>query len=1112
MWRKPKKTDSVPKLIIEDIIGLTTKNANGFASDASAGVCAYLAGCAVVLYDVEVDRRAPLMVSSRVPKPLSCVALARQGRRIVAAGESAQAPAILLWDFSTGSLICELKGHQIRVQSIDFSPDGKTLVSLGHHNDGHICVWDWKSGKLSAKVKPSSTPYPLLSIKFVLEDNSFVTIGRKHLKLWSIKSLKSMGKDFHPLDSKSANLSSHKSRSFVSVASIFAAKPISKDTSRESISIYALTETGLLCEIDEGFTIKKYVDMEVEKAFSISLSEDLVACACSNGVVQLFQVRGLLYVGCVTYADPAVSFGHKNLPCKAESSEMLADHDIPKPDATACQFLSPSRLGVIYADHSFYIWDIDQIQKTSKCCVLVSHSGCIWDIKNLPARDLDPIGSAESDKVSCREVSFVTCSADGTVRQWDIALLTHLESSQDQKDLTQNEQITSFVDESSCSSVQLVSCGILDHENVDANLDDNAFRTMAVSSDGQYLAAGDLRGNLHIFNLQTSTYTCIKEAHRADILTVYFGIKGSCDKSHYLVTGSKDRTIHIYDSSRNFDLVESLEDHPSAVTSIILTSDDTKLISCGADRYLYFRDVHVSETGCRVSRRSNQSGHHSGIFDVAVEPAQKIAVTVNQDRKINKYNVSSGKLVGSIKEEADLGQPVKVLIDSTGSYIVCSYSNKSLRLYDFVTGEAIAQVMGHAEVITGCIFLPDCRHLITVSIDSCIFIWKLPPILSRKMSQKVKDRFSWDVEKSNKIVYPLEEDVSFEFSVSRLPKWAQTKVEREDVLVQGSDTNISPEIQQSVCSDLGIVEQMNQNFKNVHERSCQMASEPDGAGRVMEGNEVSRSSSFNKLEESLLVIGPLHGDKSSNESRLSSTNLEINAVGESSLKVLVAVDVHNHATKITSDDSFGQKRCNLSPTQPEVEFTGRKSLSGHFHSRRYQLSSCKRSVETLFNCGLQSLEDSPDQAVKRAKVAPRPDDNDQGEETDDVSNPSSAFSMKARDIPHNDDSNPIKGDGKEMNEFRTALEVIDKTAKQAIGICTRFETNAAESLRDEMLMQLKVSLPSISEKLETLAGFLKGEKFSFNSHGNKVLEVEPIVERFAGALSDRVLEMLKDKI
>lgn len=33
---------------------------------------------------------------------------------------------------------------------------------------------------------------------------------------------------------------------------------------------------------------------------------------------------------------------------------------------------------------------------------------------------------------------------------------------------------------------------------------------MAVSSDGKYLAAGDSEGNLHIYDLTSSDYTCLK--------------------------------------------------------------------------------------------------------------------------------------------------------------------------------------------------------------------------------------------------------------------------------------------------------------------------------------------------------------------------------------------------------------------------------------------------------------------------------------------------------------------------------------------------------------------------------------------------------------------------
>lgn len=59
-------------------------------------------------------------------------------------------------------------------------------------------------------------------------------------------------------------------------------------------------------------------------------------------------------------------------------------------------------------------------------------------------------------------------------------------------------------------SIAAVSAGTFERDAVKANLSKSGFRSLAVSSDGKHLAAGDCRGNLHIYNLQTSDYTCFQ--------------------------------------------------------------------------------------------------------------------------------------------------------------------------------------------------------------------------------------------------------------------------------------------------------------------------------------------------------------------------------------------------------------------------------------------------------------------------------------------------------------------------------------------------------------------------------------------------------------------------
>ena len=78
---------------------------------------------------------------------------------------------------------------------------------------------------------------------------------------------------------------------------------------------------------------------------------------------------------------------------------------------------------------------------------------------------------------------------------------------------------------------------------------------------------------------------------------------------------------------------------------------------------------------------------------------------------------------GSASEDGTL---IKVVLDRSGIYCATSCTDKTLAIYDYHTGELMATMAGHSELVTGLAFSNDCRQLISVSGDSCIFVWRLP--------------------------------------------------------------------------------------------------------------------------------------------------------------------------------------------------------------------------------------------------------------------------------------------------------------------------------------------------------------------------------------------------
>ncbi|XP_059667920.1 uncharacterized protein LOC132313247 isoform X2 [Cornus florida] len=825
------------QLTLEKVIGLTTKNANGLDASIlnSKSVCVYIAGCVVVIYNVDSGIQSHLMVSNRMPKPLSCVAISRDGN-FVAAGESGHRPAVLIWDSATLAFVSELKGHQYGVACIAFSPDGKQLVSVGFPLDAYICLWDWRSGMLVAKVKACSSCSPVASVSFSSDSKLIVTAGKKHLKVWTFGS-----STRHPtnararsltMQGKSINLGHQKGYSFVAVtSSILSDSHLDYcDQTGDFLPIYALTDAGLLCVLHSRLSIKKSVDLKVEKSFALSTSNKLVACACNGGVVKLFTIESLKYAGSLQYTEAKNCNNVNDMDCHTKFREKGSQSLPTFPDAIACQFSTSENLVVVYGDRSVYIWEIHDLYKATRRCVLVSHGACIWDIKNILCENMHDPSIACVARGCSGGVSFATCSSDDTIRLWDFALQP-VSSSKDGLTLAMDPN---FMKTEAVGMACLVSAGIFELDSVESGISTQGFRSMAVSPDGKQLAVGDCRGNLHIYNLHTSDYICFKNAHDAEILSLSFSLPRKKDASsekvleanYFLASGGRDRVIRLYDVKRNFDLIGCVDDHSAAVTSVKLICNDCKILSCSADRSLVYHDVAIRDNNCKISRCHHQIASSGTVYDMAVDPLVEVAITVGQDKKINIFKLAAGKLIRSFKLDGDSGDPVKVTLDPSCSYLVCSYSNRSICMYDFFTGEMVARAVGHGEVINGVIFLPDCKHIVSVGGDGCIFIWKMPVALSSRMLQRIKERSgpltptckTQSValssikfhEKSNQVDQKFIfqegspwEPSSFKFSISRLPKWAQAKVTSPEIILTDSKNTTLQKVAPEVLTPLG---------------------------------------------------------------------------------------------------------------------------------------------------------------------------------------------------------------------------------------------------------------------------------------------------------------------
>jgi len=100
-------------------------------------------------------------------------------RRSMFTGEMGAKPAIHQWDSECGKPIKTYKGVKKGVSAIAVSE--KNLVASGLDDDHYIYVFDIRTGALVASEKGGRDV--IIGMRWV-SDNSFVSVGVKHYRVW----------------------------------------------------------------------------------------------------------------------------------------------------------------------------------------------------------------------------------------------------------------------------------------------------------------------------------------------------------------------------------------------------------------------------------------------------------------------------------------------------------------------------------------------------------------------------------------------------------------------------------------------------------------------------------------------------------------------------------------------------------------------------------------------------------------------------------------------------------------------------------------------------------------------------------------------------------------
>ncbi|XP_069581476.1 WD repeat-containing protein 62 isoform X1 [Brachyistius frenatus] len=707
--RQSRQKTSSSRVSLEKVLGISTASSSGLTSDPNSGLIAYPAGCVVVLLHPKKNKQSHIINTSR--KPFSALAFSHDGKHLVT-GESGHMPCVRVWEVGGaqvgGAQVAEVQTHKYGVSCVAFSTNSSYIVSVGYQHDMTVSVWDWRKGSIIASNKVSSR---VSSVSFSEDNSYFVTAGNRHVKFWYLDASKERRVNSTvPLIGRSGLLGDHKNSVFSGVAC---------GRGLMASSTYCITTSGLLCLFNGRRELEAWVNLTTTSAGCLAVSQDFIFCGCADGVIRVFSPSNLQYIS--TMLRPhrlgvdltqGATHGYNSL--------LPASPGAQYPDTLAVTFDPVAhQLSCVYNDHSVYVWDVKDVRNVGKLHSALYHSSCVWSVQVYPeVRD--------SSQACLPPSSFLTCSSDNTIRLWNT------DPPAGHTNLYSNDLLRILYVEENTQHLQAEG-----ERGEAAGADGKAgIRVLSISPDGQHLAAGDRCGNLRIFGLQFLDQLVKIEAHDSEVLCLEFSPTSTGVK--LLASASRDRLLHVFNLEKNYSLEQTLNDHSASITAVKFTgeSPEVRMVSCGADKSIYFLTAEQTAEGLSFSR-SHHVVEKTTLYDMDLDLSRTHVAVACQDRNVRVYNVETGKLKKCLKgSSSDEGALLKVQMDPSGSFFATSCSDKNITIFDYESGECVATLFGHSEIVTCMRFSQDCRHLISVSGDSCVFVWRLDSQMTGTMRKR----------------------------------------------------------------------------------------------------------------------------------------------------------------------------------------------------------------------------------------------------------------------------------------------------------------------------------------------------------------------------------------
>ncbi|MDM8559560.1 hypothetical protein [Candidatus Parabeggiatoa sp. HSG14] len=246
--------------------------------------------------------------------------------------------------------------------------------------------------------------------------------------------------------------------------------------------------------------------------------------------------------------------------------------------------------------------------------------------------------------------------------------------------------------------------------------------SVALSSDGQFLAAAGEKGTLALFDANSHQLIQNLQKHTGDISAVIFHPQGQ-----WLASAGDDKQIILWSLSDKEPIRKWKT--PESILALAVNSNGTILASGGDGK-----DNNISLWETKTGKLLNTLiGHQEEISSLAFSSDDKWLASGSYDDTAYLWKMKTGEISHILTGHTN---DVESVTFSPDNKLLTTSSDKNILLWNTETGEQVQVLDGHKDIVFGVRFIDGGRSLASVSDDITLRIWNTQSGETMRLLQK----------------------------------------------------------------------------------------------------------------------------------------------------------------------------------------------------------------------------------------------------------------------------------------------------------------------------------------------------------------------------------------